>query len=171
MADVLTPEQLEAARNGQDPNKVEQTVTTTEAPVAPVVEQKEGAGEQPAPTDAIMASPGDPYTFDAPSQSGKGINKITIAKPTRPVALHITKILGFDATNDGMLMYFRSMAWITHINGMPLPTPLYDRNTTRQDFESLAELLGDEALDTLVIEVSTRQLIQKVVSADDLKKS
>lgn len=170
MADVLTPEQLEAARKGQDPNKVEPTVTTTEAQVVPVVQQ-EGAGDEPAPTDAIMASPGDPYTFDAPTQSGVGFNKITIAKPTRPVALHITKILGYDATNDGMLMYFRALAWITHINGVALPTPLSSRNTRRADFEDLVDLLGDEALDTLVIEVTTRQMIQKVVNNDELKKS
>lgn len=162
MADVLSKEQVDALRNATaEPVATE---TTTEAPVTQV--ETKGAGVKPAPSDAIMASPGEPYTFDVPSASGTGVNKLTIAKPTRPVALLVAKVLGFDSTNDGLMLYFRALCWLTHINGQPLPSPLM----TRQDFEDMSALIGDDALDALNIEVLSAGLVARVVSREALEK-
>lgn len=154
MADVLTPEQLEAAKAAEAAAK--ETTTNAVTPAA--------SEETPAPTEVIMAKPGEPRTIETFSQKGQPIT-LTIAKPTKPMALFVTKVLGHDATNQGLFIYYRTLMWLTHVNGVQLQ-PF----TKREDFEGIHELIGDEAIETLVNEVYAEDMIDRI-SREATKKS
>lgn len=154
MADVLTTEELQAMKAAE----LKSDETTTAANVDTAL------GATPEPVDAILAQPGAPRDIHTFTHKGDPL-VLTIAKPVKPVALMVTKILGFDSTNQGLFIYYRALAWLTGVNGTKVG-PL----TKREDFENFAELIGDEALETLATEVFSSDLVEQVSRAA-VKKS
>jgi len=60
------------------------------------------------------------------------------------------KVLGVDSTNSGLLFYFNALMWVREVSSLPAAVPFL---AARQQFESLHELLGDEALEEIAAAV------------------
>jgi len=134
----LSPEVLAAMVRQQQADQAPSA--PQEAPSAPAV------AEPPArPSVAAMQS--TPTSKVITLADGR---TVTLQKPTKPTTLHLMKVLGVDSTNSGLLFYFNALMWVREVSSLPAAVPFL---AARQQFESLHELLGDEALEEIAAAV------------------
>lgn len=125
-------------------------LTTAEAPGPP--------SDAPKPTEALRALPSEPFEVTLPN----GV-VVVLAKPEKPVLLHIAKVLGQDSFNPTLELYYKALMWVRQVNGMKMPFL-----AKKDAFDAVHILVGDDGLETIVMK--TLPQVEATLDSEALKK-
>lgn len=142
---------LAAAMHAQlaEANRIEQYTDAADKPSEP---QKEKS------VDVLKARPGEPW--DVTLLDGR---KIVMRKPAKPIALIVASVLGYESSNPGLELYFKAMCWVHKFEGEELPLLM-----NRAQFEGFHEVLGDDAIEQVVVEYMKAAMSANAAVSNDV---